>query len=217
MIEESKVVKTITSKTGGKTGTYWTVTWQDGKSDNVFNTDWLPLLEESQKSGRTVNFVKEQTKDGKYYNVKSMALSALPAQPPIAPQQPQDGQVAALPAQPPIAPQQPQDGQVAALATPAGNGQPAGNGMTKNEWQEKDRVTRKSIERQTALNAAVELAKNSKVEITTADIIRTAHSFEAYLAGVPVEKEVQPAKKTLVEEAKKTGATEIKKGGDATP
>ncbi len=198
MIEESKVVKTITSKTGGKTGTYWTVTWQDGKSDNVFNTDWLPLLEESQKSGRTVNFVKEQTKDGKYYNVKSMALSALPAQPPIAPQQPQDG-------------------QVAALATPAGNGQPAGNGMTKNEWQEKDRVTRKSIERQTALNAAVELAKNSKVEITTADIIRTAHSFEAYLAGVPVEKEVQPAKKTLVEEAKKTGATEIKKGGDATP
>ena len=189
MIEESKAVKTITSKAGGRTGTYWTVTWQDGKSNTVFNPDWLSLLEESQKTGRLVHIGMEKTQDGKYYNIKSMELLPLPGKPDAL-----------------VASQDEQGGMVKPLA---GTVQPTE--MTKGDWAEKDRITRKSIERQTALNAAVELAKNAKTETTTADIIRTAHIFEAYLAGVPLEKEVQPAH--LVQEAKKLGATEIKKEG----
>ncbi len=193
MIEDTKAVKTITSKAGGKTGTYWTVTWQDGKSNNVFIPDWIPLLEQSQKTGCLVHFTKEQTSDGKYYNVKSMELVPLSDKP--------NALVAS------------QDGQGGVVNPLAGAGQqPIKTEMTKDDWKERDRITRQSIERQTALNAAVELAKNAKAEITTADIIRTAHQFVAFLAGVPPEKEVQSAK-GLVEEARKLGATEIKKEG----
>ncbi len=77
--------------------------------------------------------------------------------------------------------------------------------MTPDKWTEKDRITRKSIERQTSLNAAVELAK---VGIIKPDqVLPSARKFEEYLEG----KEVQPAKH-LVEAAKKMGATEIKEG-----
>jgi len=76
-----------------------------------------------------------------------------------------------------------------------------------DKWIEKDRITRKSIERQTSLNAAVELAKAMGVApLTSGQVIATAKVFEAYLEG----KEVQ--KNKLVEAAKKMGATEIKEG-----
>ncbi len=69
--------------------------------------------------------------------------------------------------------------------------------MSKDDWSEKDRITRKSIERQTALNNAVAVAELVKeYEITTAKIIATAKLFEAYLEG-----------NYLVDEAKKLGAT----------
>ena len=68
---------------------------------------------------------------------------------------------------------------------------------TKEDWAEKDRITRKSIERQTALNNAVAVAKLLETTgVTTAKIIATAKLFEAYLEGNP-----------LVEEAKRLGAT----------
>ena len=72
--------------------------------------------------------------------------------------------------------------------------------MTIDDWAEKDRITRKSIERQTALNNAVEVAKLIGADkVTSEKIIATARRFEAYLAG----------ESRLVEEAKKLGATEI--------
>ncbi len=75
--------------------------------------------------------------------------------------------------------------------------------MTDGKWIEKDRITRKSIERQTSLNAAVEVAgliKEYGKDITTVNIIATAKLFEAYLEG----KEVQKARIiNLVEAAKK--------------
>ena len=75
--------------------------------------------------------------------------------------------------------------------------------MTPDKWAEKDRITRKSIERQTSLNAAIELAK---VGIIKPDqVLPSARKFEEYLEG----KEVQPAKH-LVEAAKQIGATETK-------
>lgn len=80
--------------------------------------------------------------------------------------------------------------------------------MTKEDWPEKDRVIRKSIERQTSLNAAVELAKKVEGVVSSEKIIATARVFEAYLEG----KEVQKAGK-LIEEAKRMGATEIEEGG----
>ena len=76
MIEDSKVVKSIQVKAGGKSGTYWTVTWQDGKTDNIFNGDWLPLLEQSQAENRPLQFTKE--KSGNFYNIKSLELVELP-------------------------------------------------------------------------------------------------------------------------------------------
>ncbi len=83
--------------------------------------------------------------------------------------------------------------------------------MKKKDWAEKDRITRKSIEKQTALKEAVAIAcaiiAQGK-EMSPAKVIETAKLFEAYLEG----KEVQQ-KSRLEEEAKKMGATEIKEGG----
>jgi len=51
--------------------------------------------------------------------------------------------------------------------------------MSKDDWDEKDRRTRKSIERQTSLNAAVELAKSSIIKPD--QIILSAIKFATYL------------------------------------
>ena len=75
MIEDSKTVKTITVKVGGKSGTYWTVAWTDGKTDTIFNGDWLPLLERSQKENCPLHFTKEKAEGSKYYNIKSLELA----------------------------------------------------------------------------------------------------------------------------------------------
>ncbi len=87
---------------------------------------------------------------------------------------------------------------------------PPASEMTPDKWAEKDRTTRKSIERQTSLNAAVELAKKVDGIVTSEKIIATAKVFEAYLEG----KEV--SKSRLVEEAKKLGAKEIGKEDSTT-
>ena len=82
--------------------------------------------------------------------------------------------------------------------------------MSKDDWKEREQATRKSIERQTALNAAVrftelvgakEAAPGSSA---TGRTIATAKIFEAYLEG----KGVTPAKSSLVEEAKKMGGVD---------
>ncbi len=80
MLEDNKIVKSIEVKAGGKSGTYWTVTWQDDKKDNIFDGDWLPLLEQSQKENRLLHFTKE--KQGKYYNINSLELATLPEEQP---------------------------------------------------------------------------------------------------------------------------------------
>ena len=74
MIEDSKFVKSIEAKSGGKSGTYWTVTWQDEKHDNIFNNEWLPILESAQENNRLVHFGKE--KHGQYYNIVSLELAS---------------------------------------------------------------------------------------------------------------------------------------------
>ena len=55
-------------------------------------------------------------------------------------------------------------------------------GMSKDDWAEKGRITRKSIERQKSLELAVEVGKLFGVEkSTTEKIIATAKRFEGYL------------------------------------
>ncbi len=74
--------------------------------------------------------------------------------------------------------------------------------MSRDDWAEKDNVTRKSIERQTALNAAVKVAELMQLSgVTTEKIISTAKRFELYLeTGVDLAslKEVTGAKTNLV-------------------
>lgn len=69
--------------------------------------------------------------------------------------------------------------------------------MTDDKWAEKDRITRKSIERQTALKEAVNLIVADKVKIE--QVLSTAAKFENYLGN---------GYKPLVEAAKKAGAVD---------
>ncbi len=67
--------------------------------------------------------------------------------------------------------------------------------MSKDDWAEKDKVTRKSIERQVALKAAVEFAA-IKGSDDTAKVIATAKIFASFIAGEEI-------KSKLVEEVKR--------------
>lgn len=57
--------------------------------------------------------------------------------------------------------------------------------MSKDDWAERERITRKSIERQVALKSAIELGQIifSSDEITIISILTTAKLFEEYLEG----------------------------------
>ena len=71
-LKDSKRVSEIEGKKGVK-GEYWTITWEDGKKDNIFDRDWLELAKQSQKTGEPLHFTKE--KRGNYYNIISLELS----------------------------------------------------------------------------------------------------------------------------------------------
>ena len=80
--------------------------------------------------------------------------------------------------------------------------------MAKSDWAEKDRIVRKSIERQKSLEMSVEIAKMMEVgKATPNSIIAVAKLFEAYLEG----KEV--VKNEVVEAALKLGGKIIEEGG----
>ena len=81
--------------------------------------------------------------------------------------------------------------------------------MAKSDWAEKDRVTRKSIERQTTLKAATDIACaliGQGKEMSPTKVIDTAKLFEAYLEG----KEV--IKNKVVEAALNLGGKIIEEG-----
>ncbi len=63
--------------------------------------------------------------------------------------------------------------------------------MSKGDWAEKERKTRKSIERQKSLDKAVDwcIAKQTTEPVKTAMVLTVASLFESYLEnGVSVEK-----------------------------
>ena len=102
--------------------------------------------------------------------------------------------------------------------------------MSKENWAEKDKITRTSIERQKSLELAthwaIALLNSSsftkKESLSSKSIRQTAQSFaewietgkipEVVLAKESEGKQEQPPKSRLVEEAKKLGGKEIEKG-----
>jgi len=74
MIEDTKWVKSIEAKPGGKSGTYWVVTWHDDKTDRLFDSDMMATCEKAQTQGLAIHLTKE--KSGNYWNIKSVELTA---------------------------------------------------------------------------------------------------------------------------------------------
>jgi len=85
MIEDNKWVSNVEAKPGGRSGTYWTVTWHDGKFDNIFNGEWLPIVEKAQAEKLCVHFKKEKPEGSKYFNIVELSLVEANIPPPAKP------------------------------------------------------------------------------------------------------------------------------------
>ncbi len=183
-MEFNKICKFVEVKAGTK-GNYWKVTWTDNTSDNIFKGDWVTILEESRLSNRMLAVEKAPNPSNpKYMNITSMDWAGVPATEPTP-----DAQFEQL------GREQNSKGDV-----PKGGTNTLVADMSKADWDAKQKIERKSIERQTALKAAVEVA------ITTGDlkpdeIVLMAMRFEDYLEGKPTNKLGR-----LVEAALKLGA-----------
>lgn len=73
-MEDSKIVKSLEVKDGTK-GPYCVITWQDDKTDRIFNQDWMPLLRQSEKEHRLLHFTKE--KKGTFWNIVTLEMANL--------------------------------------------------------------------------------------------------------------------------------------------
>lgn len=103
----------------------------------------------------------------------------------------------------PPTPEPPPEHATSGVKEPAKTNIQPNNEMSKEEWAERERTTRKSIERQKSLDTAtqwtVAVLSNGKKDLKGTDIIKVAQVFEYYL-----EHGKLPDK--MVEEAKKLGA-----------
>ena len=160
-MEENRIAVALEEKQGTK-GAYHVVKWKDGGTDNIFNADWLPLINQSIEKQLILHTVKEPASNPKYNNIVKLELTKY---------------------------------ETSAVSTEPPQTAPKPTNMTKDDWVDKDRTTRKSIERQVCLKCAVDLAVAKVIE--TSQVLPYAKKFEAYLNENP-----------LVEAAKKLGATE---------
>ena len=94
-IEDTKSVQKIEAKAGGKSGTYWTVTWADGKHDNLFDKALMDKCEEAQSNNLAVHYTKEKREGSRYFNIVSLNLvkdklppPQKPTSPPLQPGEP---------------------------------------------------------------------------------------------------------------------------------
>ena len=81
MITDTKYVQSVESnapKKGHK------IHWSDGKTDNVFDASWLPILEEARRGNLPVNISKEKN-DAGYWNIKTLVIGTAQAPPPVSP------------------------------------------------------------------------------------------------------------------------------------
>jgi len=79
--------------------------------------------------------------------------------------------------------------------SPAKTSPPSGGEMSKEEWAERERWTRKSIERQKALDVAKDwsIAKlNAGDKVTSYTVLTVAKLFESYIENGVVVKDKEP-------------------------
>ncbi len=87
-MEENRIAVALEEKQGTK-GAYHVVKWKDGGTDNIFNADWLPLINQSIEKQLILHTVKEPASNPKYNNIvkleltkyETRAVSTEPAQP----------------------------------------------------------------------------------------------------------------------------------------
>lgn len=73
-LEDTKFVKSVEAKLGGKSGTYWTITWEDGKHDNLFNKTMMDKCEEAQAKKLAIHYIKKKREGSQYFNIVSLDL-----------------------------------------------------------------------------------------------------------------------------------------------
>jgi len=180
MIEDNKWVSNVEAKPGGRSGTYWTVTWHDGKFDNIFNGEWLPLVEKAQAEKLCVHFKKEKPEGSKYFNIVELSLVGTELSPPTTPQVSEREQ------------------KVVKEAHQTTQSEP----MTKKEWQDKDTLTRQSIEKQKAVDVASQLMIAGVVEKSGVVYRLTVSSLLAMMGYSPedVTAAIDATKKDKKEE-----------------
>ncbi len=84
MIEDTKWVSKIEAQPGGKAGTFWKVTWHDGKTDRIFDPAMRDTCNEAMTNQLAVHYSKE--KQGNYWNITALELVKDAMPPPTDPQ-----------------------------------------------------------------------------------------------------------------------------------
>lgn len=74
-ISDTKWVSKIEAKSGGQSGTYWKVTWHDGKTDNLFDPDMMAVCEEAMSNKLAVQYTKEKPEGGRFWNITHVELT----------------------------------------------------------------------------------------------------------------------------------------------
>ncbi len=163
---------------------YWKVTWNDGKTDNIFKAEHFDILEQADREGRQVDVSKIQ--QGKYWNVSDVKLANEPKEENGDHFLAHEAPLEELP-------------------------------MTKTDWAEKDKKTRISIQRQTALREATIWAtaqlQAGKEGLSGRTIMQLATEYTHWMETLEI-KEVQKVDSKLVKEIKKLGAEEVERKED---
>lgn len=146
-----KKVKSVEVAGQTKNGNdYWTVTWDDDKTDKLFDYQHEAICQEALAKELNVEIEKE--KKGQYFNIKKLTLV--------------------------------QSKLVKEVEKEGGELFSTENKMTKEDWGNKDKATRKSIERQKALEIAeiwCEEVIKTGTPVKTEELIKVAQRFEKYL------------------------------------
>ena len=82
-MEDTKWVSSIEEGETKKGTPMWTITWHDGKKDNIFKEEWAGICEEAKANELAVHYEKEQK--GDYWNIIELALVRDKLQKPVTP------------------------------------------------------------------------------------------------------------------------------------
>ena len=77
MITDTKWVKSITKNTKGKGHI---ILWHDDKKDYIFDTDWINMCVDAQKTQRALTYEKEKN-DAGYWNITKLEFAEIDLEP----------------------------------------------------------------------------------------------------------------------------------------